>query len=91
MSAMSLLLPATWVVDSGPTSWAKRINTKPRISCPDTAELARDARLVTQLTVGVLSQNVPNASLLMRGAIMTMTATAKTSAANSRSEFVSFP
>ena len=91
MSAILFSSPATWVIAKGPTSWANSSSAKPRMSGPDTVDVAREARLVTQLTVGVLSHNVPNASLLITGEVVTMTATAITSAASSKSGLVSLP
>ena len=53
--------------------------------------LALDASFSIQLTVGVLSHNVPSGTCLTFGATDSATATAMTSAANSRSEFVRRP
>jgi hypothetical protein len=50
--------------------------------------LALEAILLIQLTIGVLSHNVPNGICFTSGAVASITPTARTSAANSRSEFV---
>jgi hypothetical protein len=52
---------------------------------------ALDAIFSIQLTVGVLSHNVPSGTCLTFGATASATPTAMTSAANSRSEFVRRP
>jgi hypothetical protein len=53
--------------------------------------LALEAILLIQLTVGVLSHNVPNGICFTSGTVASITPTARTSAANSRLEFVRRP
>jgi hypothetical protein len=53
--------------------------------------LALEAILLIQLTVGVLSHNVPDGICFTSGAVASITLTARTSAANIRLKFVRRP
>jgi len=67
------------------------MKASPRRSLPAVGVLDFDAIFSIQLTVGVLSQSVPSGSCLITGASDRMTPIPRTSAASSRSEFVSRP
>jgi len=67
------------------------MKARPRSRRPAVGDLDFDAILSIQLTVGVLSHNVPNGTCLVFVMRSNAIPTARTSAANSRSEFVRRP
>ncbi len=67
------------------------MKASPQRSRPAIGVVDLDAILLIQLTVGVLSHSVPKGSCLTTGASVTMTPIPMTSAASSRSKFVSCP
>jgi hypothetical protein len=67
------------------------MNARPRNNRPAVGVAALEAIFSTQLTVGVLSHNVPRGACMIFGADSKITPIANTSAASSRSEFVMLP
>jgi hypothetical protein len=91
MSAMTFSTPGTCIVMSRPALLQWSMTARPRRRWPAVGPLALEAIFSIQLTVGVLSHNVPSSTCLTVGATASAILTAMTSAANSRLEFVRRP